>query len=331
MLGHDMPIDTGVAQLIVLNIVLRTPAPFASDVQLAAARTLSDLARKFAHLPPDRQARYAAVVGSTIPLVPVRHVLTRAVVAIAQWPEIDDDAWQKAIEGLVKTVETEGDASLHRDVWSALLPSLTLPEGSAIKLDSRVGRAKIMLLLEPTAPHLSIALIRKTLPKSVLQRWAQDVTSAHAELRDRLGRYTELPPPTSRKRKLALNPVEERALTFLRSKVPELKIESVDSLRHSLADLEPSIALKLLGTTPMIACALCQCSDAHGKLPSDFVRKLLGNGFQLQDEHSLMRALGILFTHTNKADVNLLVWDQPLARAWKAFSSRDRRTRIAAG
>lgn len=333
MLGHaDMPADAGgVVQLIVLRVVLQTPAPFASDVQLAAARMLSDLARRFTHLPPERQARYAVVLTAAIPLAPVRHVLSRALVTVAQWPEIDDDAWQKAVEDLVKKVETEGDASLHRDVWQALLPSLTLPEGSAITLESRVGRAKIMLLLEPAAPHLSIALIRQTLPKSCLQQWAQDVTSAHAELRDRLGRYTGLPPPTSRKRKHALNPVEERALTFLRSKVPELKIESVDSLRHSLSGLEPSIALKLLGTTPMIACALCQCSDAHGKLPFDFVRKLLGDGCQLQDEHALMRALGILFTHTNKGDVLLMVWEKPLDRAWKAFSSPDRRTRIAAG
>ncbi|BEJ16287.1 hypothetical protein CspHIS471_0508920 [Cutaneotrichosporon sp. HIS471] len=333
MLGHaDMPTVTGgVTQLIVLNIVLQTPAPFASDVQLAAARILSDLARRFTRFPPDRQARYAAVVTAAIPLAPVRHVLSRAAVAVAQWPEIDNDAWQKAVEELVKKVEVEGDASLHRDVWQGLLPSLSLPEGSAIKLDSRVGRAKIMLLLEPTAPHLSITLIRKTLPKSCLQRWAQDVTAAHAELRDRLGRYTELPPPTSRKRKHALNPVEERALTFLHSKVPELKIESVDSLRHSLADLEPSIALKLLGTTPMIACALCQCADSHGKLPSDFVRKLLEGGCRLQDEHALMRALSILYTHTNKGDVSLLVWHTPLAHAWKAFSSPDRRTRIASG
>ncbi|GMK55487.1 hypothetical protein CspeluHIS016_0205430 [Cutaneotrichosporon spelunceum] len=333
MLGHDdMPADRGgAAQLIVLNIVLQTPAPFASGVQLAAARVLSDLASRFSHLPPERQARFAAVVTTAIPLAPLRHALARAAVAVVQWPEIDDDPWQKTVEELLKKVETEGDASLHRDVWQGLLPSLSLPDGSLIQLDSRVGRAKVMLLLQPAAPHLSFALIHKTLPKSCLERWAQDVTSAHAELVERLARYMVLPPPTSRKRKHAQSPVEERALTFLRSKVPELKIESVDSLRHSLAALEPSIVLKLLGTTPMIACALCQCSDVHHKLPYNFVCKLVQDGSQLPDEHARMRALGVVLNHTATGHVSLPEWDVALARAWKAFSSSDRRTRIAAG
>lgn len=334
MLGHaDMPTDSsGVAQLLVLHIVLQTPAPLAIDVQLAAARALSDRSHQFTSASPDTQARYASVVASAIALVPARHALSRGACAIAQWPEVDDDTWQAAVEQLVLKVDTEGDAALHRDVWWSLLPSLTLREGSSIKLDSKVGRAKILLLLEPASPHLTITLIRKLLPPSCLEQWARDVTSAHAELRDRLGRYTELPPPTSRKRKRHTNPVEERALSFLRSKAPELKIESVDSLRRSLADLEPSIALKLLSTTPMMACALCQCADEHGTFPSDFVRKLVTDGLDgMQDDHARMRALGILVPHTGKGDLTSAVWDKAIASAWKAFSSPDRRTRIAAG
>lgn len=334
MLGHaDMPSGAGgVAQLLVLHIVLQTPAPFASDAQLSASRALSDLARKFTHLPPDRQVRFATILGSAIQLAPVRHVLSRAAASVAEWPELDDDVWQTAVEQLLRKVETLGDASLHRDVWWAILPSLTGREGSSIKLDTKVGRAKIMLLLEPASPHLTIALIRKLLPKSCLEQWALDVTSAHAELRERLVRYTQLPPPTSRKRKRQTNPVEERALCFLRSKIPELKIESLDSLRRSLADLDASVTLKLLGSNPMIACALCHCSDAHGILPSDFVLKLVKDGCgSVQDDYTLMRALGILFPHANPTDVISPVWEKALARAWSAFSSSDRRTRLAAG
>lgn len=334
MLGHpDMPEDSGgVAQLFALHIVLQTPAPFASDVQLAAARALSDLGCRFASQPPERQARYASVVTSAIALAPARHVLAGAASAVGRWPESDDDDWQSTVEQLIRKVEMEGDASLHRDVWWALLPSLTRREGSSITLDSRVGRAKIMLLLEPALPHLTTTLVRKLLPRSCLEQWAQDITSAHAELRERLGRYTELPPPTSRKRKRQTNPIEERALAFLRSKVPELKIESIDSLRRSLADLEPSIALKLLSTTPMIACALCHCSESHGTLPSDFIRKLVKDGVEaLQDQQALMRALGILFPHTSASDLTSPMWEKAVASAWKAFSSPDRRTRIAAG
>jgi hypothetical protein len=208
-------------QLFALHIALQTAGPYAADQQQALAVAIAQLARKFTHLSPTRQQRYAAVLSAAIGVLPVSHVLSDAVTVVARWPHVDDDRWHESVTGLLRSVDKENDTSLQRDVWLALYP-----QHSRLQLESPLARQKILLLLNPALPRS----IGSMLSAEALDQWSAQSTGTdkdNADIRERLRLYCDMPHTSSLKRKRHDKDTDE-ALQMMRRTFPDLDRDILD-------------------------------------------------------------------------------------------------------
>lgn len=216
----DLPLDIA-ADVLALNAVLQTSAPFAAGTRLNAAKTLSSLRSKLPQTSPQRQALYVSVVEASLRNAEVRHVLTRAATTVVQLPE-EGERLQSALVSLLKGLEASDDLALRRDVWWALRDG----DVTSIPLDSPVVQQKVLYLLGPIANQVHAGGIEAALERETLEHWSQQATSRNLlDIRERLKRFMKVPPPISLKRKRDDSSVEASVMALLRAKMPDFRIE----------------------------------------------------------------------------------------------------------